>query len=68
VPIFILSRHQPTPEYARWPAVTYLSDLQDAVRRAKEAAGEKNALVHGVGTVQVVRGRDATHLRHRVLR
>jgi dihydrofolate reductase len=109
VPIFILSRHQPTPEYARWPAVTYLSDLQDAVRRAKEAAGEKNVLVHGVGTaqrclqaglldeiqihlvpvllgegrrlfehlgaehieldtVQVVRGRDATHLRYRVLR
>jgi dihydrofolate reductase len=52
VPIFILSRHQPTPEYARWPAVTYLSDLQDAIRRAKKAAGEKNVLVHGVGTAQ----------------
>jgi dihydrofolate reductase len=52
VPIFILSRHQPAPPYASWPAVTYLSDLQDAVRRAKEAAGEKNVLVHGVGTAQ----------------
>lgn len=109
VPIFILSRHQPGPRYAKWPNVTYLSDLKDAVRRAKEAAGEKNVLVHGVGTaqgcllaglldeiqihlvpvllgegrrlfehlgadhieletIQVIRGRDATHLRYRVRR
>jgi dihydrofolate reductase len=109
VPIFILSRHQPTAEYAQWPAVTYLSDPEDAVRRAKDAAGEKNVLVHGVGTaqrclraglldeiqihlvpvllgegrrlfehlgtdhieletVQVVKGREATHLRYRVRR
>jgi dihydrofolate reductase len=109
VPIFILSRHQPAPPYARWPAVTYLSAVEDAVRRAKEAAGEKNVLVHGVGTaqrclqaglldeiqihlvpvllgegrrlfehlgaghieletVQVIRGREATHLRYRVRR
>jgi dihydrofolate reductase len=109
VPIFILSRHQPTPEYAQYPAVTYLADLESAVRQAKEAAGEKNVLVHGVGTaqrclqaglldeiqihlvpvlfgdgrrlfehlgaeqteletIQVVRGRDATHLRYRVSR
>ena len=109
VPIFILSRHQPAAEYAQWPAVTYLSDLEDAVRRAKDAAGEKNVLVHGVGTaqrclqaglldeiqihlvpvllgegrrlfehlgadhieletVQVVKGREATHLRYRVRR
>ena len=52
VPIFILSRHQPAPEYAQWPAVTYLADLESAVRRAKEAAGERNVLVHGVGTAQ----------------
>jgi dihydrofolate reductase len=25
VPIFILSRHQPAPEFAPWPGVTYLS-------------------------------------------
>ncbi len=109
VPIFILSRHQPAAEYAQWPAVTYLSDLDDAVRRAKEAADEKNVLVHGVGTaqrclqaglldeiqihlvpvllsegrrlfehlgaehieletIQVIRGREATHLRYRVRR
>ncbi len=109
VPIFILSRHQPAAEYGQWPAVTYLSDLEDAVRRAKDAAGVKNVLVHGVGTaqrclqaglldeiqihlvpvllgegrrlfehlgadhieletVQVVKGREATHLRYRVRR
>ncbi|GAB2821978.1 dihydrofolate reductase family protein [Actinoallomurus bryophytorum] len=109
VPIFILSRHRPAPPYAEWPAVTYLSDVEDAVRRAKEAAGEKNVLVHGVGTaqrcllaglldeieihlvpvllgegrrlfehlgaehieletIQVVRGREVTHLRYRVRR
>ena len=28
-------------EFAQWPGVTYLSDLQEAVRRAKEAAGDK---------------------------
>jgi dihydrofolate reductase len=49
VPIFILSRHQPAPEYAQWPAVTYVSDLKYAVHRAKEAAGQKNVLVHGAG-------------------
>lgn len=109
VPIFILSRHQPAPEYAHWPGVTYSSDLEDAVRRAKEAAGEKNVLVHGAGiaqrclrvglldelqihlvpvllgegrrlfehlgaehieleTMNVIRGREATHLRYRVRR
>lgn len=52
VPIFILSRHQPAARYAQWPAVTYVSDLGYAVRTAKEAAGERNVLVHGVGTAQ----------------
>ena len=52
VPIFILSRHQPAPEFAPWPGVSYVSDIQEAVRRAKEAAGDKNVLVHGVGTAQ----------------
>jgi dihydrofolate reductase len=108
VPIFIYSRHQPGPEFANWPLVTYLGDLESAVRQAKEAAGDKNVLVHGVTvaseclklglldeiqihlvpvlfgqgrrllehldaeqieleTVDVLRGRDATHLRYRVL-
>ena len=107
VPIFILSRHEPAPEFAG-PLVTYLDDLESAVRQAKQAAGERNVLVHGAAiaqgllraglldeiqihlipvllgegrrlfehlgtghieleTVDVARGREATHLRYRVI-
>jgi dihydrofolate reductase len=52
VPIFILSRHQPSPEFARWPNVTYVSDLESAVRQAKQSAGDKNVLVQGVSIAQ----------------
>jgi dihydrofolate reductase len=52
VPIFILSRHEPAPEFARWPAVTYVSDLESAVGQAKRAAGDKNVLVHGASIAQ----------------
>jgi dihydrofolate reductase len=52
VPIFILSRHEPSPEFARWPAVTYVTDLKSAVGQAKQAAGEKNVLVHGASIAQ----------------
>ena len=52
VPIFILSRH-PKPSWAAaWPAVHYVSDLADAVRDAKQAAGDKNVMVHGSGITQ----------------
>lgn len=110
VPIFILSRHRPAPEFAKWPGVTYVSDLADAVLQAKDAAGDKNVMVHGAGiitqrcleaglldeiqvhlipvllgegrrlfehlgaehielkTLAVERGREATHLRYRVVR
>ena len=52
VPIFVLTRREPdaTPQ---WPAVTYVSDVKDAVRRAKEAAGDKDVLVHGAVTAQL---------------
>jgi dihydrofolate reductase len=53
VPIFILSRHQSGAEATQWPLVTYVSDVGTAMARAKEAAGEKNVLVHGVGTAQL---------------
>jgi dihydrofolate reductase len=52
VPIFILSRH-PEAEEARWPLVTYVSDVGEAMAAAKEAAGEKDVLVHGAGTAQL---------------
>src|SRR5947209_5132317 len=52
VPIYILSRN-PAPAWAAgWPAVHYVSDLEDAVRDAKQAAGDKNVLVHGAGIAQ----------------
>jgi dihydrofolate reductase len=52
VPIFILSR-DPEAEEARWPLVTYMSDVGAAMAAAKEAAGEKDVLVHGAGTAQL---------------
>jgi dihydrofolate reductase len=53
VPIFVLSRHQPEGEGAQWPLVTFVSDVGTAMTRAKEAAGEKDVLVHGAGTAQL---------------
>lgn len=53
VPIFILSRHKSDADAARWPLVTYVSDVTTAMARAKEAAGGKDVLVHGVGTAQL---------------
>ena len=52
VPIFILSRHEPPAEFASYPNVTYLSDLPEAVRRARHAAGDKGVLVHGASIAQ----------------
>jgi dihydrofolate reductase len=53
VPIFILSRHGPGIEIGQWPLVTYLTDVGTAITRAKEAAGDKNVLVHGAATAQL---------------
>ena len=52
VPIFVLSRHEPGPEFAGMPAVTYVSDLESAVAQAKQAAGDRNVLVHGASIAQ----------------
>ncbi len=52
VPIFILSRHRAPAEFADYPLVNYVSDLQAAVGAAKAAAGERNVLVHGAGVAQ----------------
>lgn len=52
VPIYILSRH-PAPAWAAdWPLVHYTSSLQDAVRDARQAAGDRNILVHGSSIAQ----------------
>lgn len=53
VPIFVLSRDPSEAEQARWPLVTYVDDVATAMARAKEAAGEKDVLVHGAGVAQL---------------
>jgi dihydrofolate reductase len=53
VPIFILARHEPGIDVSEWPLVTYVNDVTTAMTRAKEAADEKNVLVHGAGTAQL---------------
>ena len=51
VPIYVLSRHAAPGWAAEWPAVQYVSDLDAAVRGAKQAAGDKNVLVHGASVM-----------------
>jgi dihydrofolate reductase len=52
VSIFILTRHDPD-DLRQWPLVTYVNDVTSAMTQAKEAAGDKNVLVHGAGTAQL---------------
>jgi dihydrofolate reductase len=53
VPIFIYSRHEPGIDVSQWPLVTYVDDVTTAMTRAKEAAGDKNVLVHGAAVAQL---------------
>jgi dihydrofolate reductase len=53
VPIFVLTRHEPDSDAWQWPLVTYVSDVRTAMTQAKQAAGDKNVLVHGAGTAQL---------------
>jgi dihydrofolate reductase len=53
VPIFIVARREPGIDIGRWPLVTYVNDVTTAMTEAKEAAGDKNVLVHGAGTAQL---------------
>jgi len=50
--IFILTRHDPD-DLRQWSLVTYVNDVTSAMTQAKEAAGEKNVLVHAAGTAQL---------------
>jgi dihydrofolate reductase len=52
VPIFILDRHKSGVD-PEWPLVTYLPDVEAAMARAKEAAGDKDVLVHGATVTQL---------------
>jgi dihydrofolate reductase len=49
VPIFILTTTRTSYDVAQWPLVTVLDDVTEAMSRAKEAAGDRDVLVHGVG-------------------
>jgi dihydrofolate reductase len=53
VPIFILSRSEPSEEVRQWPLITFVDDVATAMASAKEAAGERDVLVHGAGVAQL---------------
>jgi dihydrofolate reductase len=53
VPIFIVARGGPGIDITQWPLVSYVSDVTTAMSEAKQAAGEKDVLVHGSGTAQL---------------
>jgi len=47
------SHREPGIDVSQWPLVTYVDDVTSAMTQAKEAAGDKNVLVHGAGTAQL---------------
>jgi dihydrofolate reductase len=53
VPIWVLSRREPGIDVSRWPLVTYVTDIGTAMTEAKQAAGDRNVLVHGAATAQL---------------
>jgi dihydrofolate reductase len=53
VPIWVFSRREPGIDVSRWPLVTYVDDVRTAMTEAKQAAGDKNVLVHGAATAQL---------------
>jgi dihydrofolate reductase len=53
VPIWIFSRREPGIDVSQWPLVTYVDDVRTAMSAAKQAAGDKDVLVHGAATAQL---------------
>ena len=53
VPIWVYSRHEPGIDVSHWPLVTYVDDVRTAMTEAKNAAGEKDVLVHGAAVAQL---------------
>jgi dihydrofolate reductase len=51
VPIFVLTRR--ADDASRWPLVTYVDDIAEAMARAKAAAGDKDVMVHGAKLAQL---------------
>jgi dihydrofolate reductase len=53
VPIFVPSHRPPGPSVANYPLVTYVTDgIVSAMAQAKDAAGDRNVMVHGAYTAQ----------------
>jgi dihydrofolate reductase len=53
VPIFVPSHRPPDPSVAGYPLVTYVTDgIASAMAQAKDAAGDRNVMVHGAYTAQ----------------
>lgn len=51
VPIFVPSHRPPGPSVANYPLVTYVTDgIASAMAQAKDAAGDRDVLVHGAYT------------------
>jgi dihydrofolate reductase len=53
VPIWVYSRREPGIDISQWPQVTYVDDITAAMTEAKQAAGDRNVLVHGAATAQL---------------
>jgi dihydrofolate reductase len=53
VPIFIPDRMEPGIDISQWPLVTAVNDITTAMTRGKQAAGERNVLVHGAGIARL---------------
>ena len=53
VPIFIYSRREPGIDVSRWPLVSYVPNVEQAITKAKQAAGNENVLVHGAAVAQL---------------
>ena len=51
VPIFILTRD--ATGLGEWPLVTYVPEVAAAMAGARQAAGDRDVLVHGAGTAQL---------------
>jgi dihydrofolate reductase len=53
VPIFVYSRQEPDIDIGHWPLVAYVDDVTTAMTQAKQAAGDKNVLVHGAAVAKL---------------
>jgi dihydrofolate reductase len=53
VPIFVVTRRPPDGGAPDWPLVTYVTDVATAMAAAKDAAGDRDVLVHGARTAQL---------------